>query len=183
MVYWGDWELDKNKIEEFVERYRLLGEGILDIYERRQSLTDEAQEALRVVLQERGLSFKELERCVSWDSRDQDNSAHGSIKLFRGFLSKGVSVLYIIVFALPAINLIRQSDFNVGAFWLSLIAIVAGYLGYRFGKGLARSICGNEVISLADKKHRLWMAIIGGLVIYFVLFVVSNYLGVAIKAM
>ena len=173
--------MEKSTVSYFEQKFGAYdAEELSDLVSRRPDLSDDAIEALELVLAAKGLNASDLfaapqtELLNNPDEEvkqvaDQTRSAR---ELWRGGLSTTCKFLVAFNFIAP-VQVFLQSS-TVGGLWAGLMVLAAGYAGHSVGHSITRTICSNADISVQAKKRNLWIMFAVLWPIYFLVYGVSD---------
>lgn len=97
-------------------------------------------------------------------------------KLWNGRFVKICQFSFMLPTWLPVQHASNRSGILLGALWVTLLALVLAYGGYRIGYAATRSICANDKTTYSQKRRTLWLLLGGVLVLYFALFALVDVL-------
>jgi hypothetical protein len=176
--------LDQGQYAYFLATYRRLDEdGLSEVKQRADALSDEAATALREVLKERSDPFQipkpavdaePQSRELSPDERERETQSSKS--LLNGPLAKQVVLLFGAQGLMLAAALGGSQGLRLGAFPIVAVAAVLMLLGRVVGRKVAHRVCASAEASIEEKTNslrslRLWL---------WPLFILSAAVGVAL---
>ena len=77
-----------------------------------------------------------------------------------------------LIFMVPVYALLKQMQ--VGALWVGVSLLIAGYAGYWTGRGVTKSMCADGEADIEAKKKRLWLLLGALTVAYVVVYALSS---------
>jgi hypothetical protein len=175
--------MDQEKIAYFSAKFGAYDQDQFEeLVSRRQSLADEAIEALDRILAARGLSASAvLAEAAVLRAKEQVETPSSATALTQAVkelsgsrLSMACQVMMGIAVGTPIQNVVSAT--SIGALWVALVAAGGFYLGYRLGKTITRGICDEEGVSLVTKRKRLWALFAVTWPIWFALLLLSGAL-------
>jgi hypothetical protein len=145
-------DFDPHRHQYFIERYRDEDEESLTaLSARAQTLTAEAQVALRQILAERGIDAGDAPQ----PAVSRDDQARMSSDLLNGPISKQARVAALAPAFGFANALLGPTGLEVGALWLVLAAVLAYCACRALVSERVRAICREADVPLEDKADRI----------------------------
>lgn len=175
--------MDQGKLSYFLEKFDSYDpDELCALALRRSDLAEEAIEALDRVFAKKGLNTALLtshaESAIGKDERGASatlaEQTSSSRQLWRGGLASACKFMIALAFIGPAQT--AAKSFSLGAVWIGLAVVVAGYAGYRLGHTITKSICADVDDSLSTKKKKLWILFVALWPVFFVVYVASHLL-------
>jgi len=170
--------MDEEKLKYFVSRYKELdGDELIELHNRRDTLTEEALLALDATLQGKGLNTDILSRfsAIQSEKTSQPELEPGQ-RLSQSILARVCRIAFILPIWLPVQHVISRSEIQIGGIWAGLLAGILFYVGYRIGDQVTLSVCNSDNITFQKKKLTLWLLLIGAVIVYFILHVFAESL-------
>lgn len=178
MQHAEDDALDLDKVAYFRTRYGGLDdEELTELAGRRDSLADEAAEALDTIIAARGISVTAL---ASTGTPAPETPVQQQIslakELWAGPASRTGQFLCMVACGSVASQLARQlpgfgsspGHAGAGAVLAGLVVVIGRFLGYRIGRYFTREICANGDKPIAQRRSALRWFAVGVAVAYFV---------------
>lgn len=155
-------------------------EELGELVSKRADLSDEAIEALDRVLARKGLrdadvfvaSHPTAPRALGGEKEDVEAQTKSARELWRGGLATACKLLVALTFIAPVQNFLKSV--TLGALWVGLLVLLAGYAGYRVGHLVTKEICANGEISIKAKKKNLWIMFAVLWPVYFFVYAISR---------
>ena len=173
--------MDQSTVSYFEQKFDASdAEELGDLVSRRSGLSDEAVEALNRVLAKKGLKDidvlaappPEPKPTAEEEQKEAEVQTRNARELWRGGLATTCKLLVALIFIAPIQNLLKSV--TLGAVWAGLLLFIAGYVGFRVGHLITRSICANAEVSVKAKTKNLWIMLAILWPMYFLVYVVSN---------
>lgn len=179
--------LDLEKVAYFRSRYGALDdEELAELAGRRDSLVDEAVEALNAIIAARGISVAAVAAAATpAPETPLQQQVSLAKELWSGAASRTGQFLCTLAFGSVAGLLVRHlpsfgsspGQAGAGALVAGLLVLFLGFIGYRVGRYCTREICANGDKSIAQRRNELRWFSVGVAVAYFL---VSAVLGAAL---
>jgi hypothetical protein len=174
--------MDQTKLSYFLEKFDSYdADELCDLALQRSDLAEEAIEALDRVLSRKGLNTALLTlHAESGIGKEEEASAtlaeqtNSSRQLWRGGLASACKFMVAMTFIGPIQTM--ANSFSLGAVWVGLAVVVAGYAGYRLGHTITKSICADLDDSLSTKKKKLWILFLALWPVFFIVYLASHLL-------
>jgi hypothetical protein len=172
--------MDQSAVSYFLHKFGTYdAEELGDLVSRRSGLSDEAVEALNLVLAEKGLKDSDVfavpqpkpSRTPEQEETHVKEQTKTARELWRSWLSKSCKGLVALIFIAPA--QVYLTAVSYGALLNVLIVLIAVYTGYSVGHAVTKNICANAEVSVQVKKRKLWIMFAVLLPFYFLVYVVS----------
>ena len=173
--------MDQQLVSHYARKFAVCDrEELGDLVARRANLAEEAAAGLDEAL--RGLGLRELDvytppppiaPLIGEDVAKQvASTTQHSRELWRGGLATASKLLMGLIFMVPVHALLKQMQ--VGALWVSVSLLIAGYAGYWIGRGVTKSMCADGEADIQAKKKRLWVLLGALTVAYVVVYALSS---------
>jgi hypothetical protein len=172
--------MEQSKLSYFVAKYASLDRDELgDLVARRVDLADEAIAALDQVLEQKGLTHADVyspppPKAEAEAKEEVAKETKLASELWRGGLATTCKYLTALICLAPAQQIVRA--LSGGAIWSGLIVLVVGYLGYKLGHSITKSICANGDATLAQKRRSLWWLFVMLWPLFFAVYAISSAL-------
>ena len=168
--------MDQKNFMSFITRYREFdGDELLELHNRRDTLTEDAILALDAVLQEKGVSKDILSRYSETPSVETaPPDVKRTTQLSQSFLARVCQAAFILPAWLPVQHVVGRSGIQIGGIWAGLLAGVLIFVGYRIGQKVTQSICVSDNIGYQKKKIALWLLLVGVVFLYFILYGIAD---------
>lgn len=180
----ADDALDVAKVAYFRSSYGALGdEELAELAGRRDSLADEAIQALDDVLSTRGISVVEVAAAATPVAETPvEQQVSLAKELWTGASARVGQFLCLAAFGSLASFLAGHipswggtpGQAGARAMLGGVVVLAAAYLGYRLGRYCTREICANAEKSIARRRSELRWFAAGVAVAYFLLFVLFS---------
>ena len=173
--------MDQQLVSHYARKFAVCDrEELGDLVARRANLAEEAAAGLDEAL--RGLGLRELDvytppppiAPLSGEdvAKQVASTTQHSRELWRGGLATASKLLMGLIFMVPVYALLKQMQ--VGALWVGVSLLIAGYAGYWTGRGVTKSMCADGEADIEAKKKRLWL-LLGALTVgYVVVYALSS---------
>jgi hypothetical protein len=149
--------MDPEKVAYFEQKFSAYDSNEFDeLITRRNSLADEAIEAVDRILATRGQVPSASHAKAPLQQMPAPSTPVPSIKeqtqaakdLWGGQLSKANHWMSAVAVGAPIQNLVKS--FNIGAIWVGLLVVVGFYVGFKIGKAITKTICANADVPLVS---------------------------------
>lgn len=173
--------MDQQLVSHYARKFGACDkEELGDLVARRGDLSDEAAAGLDEALRVLGLREADVytpppapkPRTEEEVAADLASETQRSRELWRGGLATSIKLLMGLTFIAPVQALMKSTQ--VGALWVGLSLLIAGYAGYWLGREITRSICSNGAVGITAKKQKLWVLLGILCVSYVIVFALSS---------